>query len=250
MSDKKNIRVTLAYDGTDFFGWQIQRKGRTIQGEIEKALSKMHKTPVAITGAGRTDSGVHARGQVFNFYTHLDIPLDKWKTAMNSVFPKDLRVLKVEEVDSEFHSRYNALSRMYKYYILPNGQVELPFDRSYRWRIFRHLDISRLNEYAERIVGVHDFTSFSNPRDENESKIRYVFQAVFFQEGPYVVFKIEGNAFLWKMVRTIIGTIFMLYENGDHPDKITEILDAKDRSLAGNTAPPTGLFLEQVRYGR
>jgi tRNA pseudouridine38-40 synthase len=244
----RNIRIDLSYDGTDFQGWQIQNSGRTVQGEIEKALKKLHGRDVAVTGSGRTDSGVHASGQVANFFSDIQsIPEEKFREAVNSHLPRDIRVMKSRLVPESFHSRYDARVRVYKYYLLHSdaGQAHL---RNYCYLTRGKFDIQQLNRLASPIVGVHDFTTFAAARDENESKIRDIYSASFYPEGNFIVFKVSGNAFLWKMIRSLTGTIINLATLGETEEKMKEILESKDRSMAGPTAPARGLFLDKVLY--
>ena len=248
MKKIRNIRLDLSYDGTDFQGWQIQNSGRTVQGEIEKSLKIIHRKDVALIGSGRTDSGVHATGQVANFYSDIDsIPEEKFREAVNSHLPRDIRVMKSTVVPDSFHSRYNAKVRVYKYYLLHSdaGQAHL---RNFCYLIRGKLDIAHLNRLAAPILGVHDFTTFAAARDENESKIRDIFSASFYPEGKFIVFKVSGNAFLWRMIRSLTGTIVHLASSGENAEKMVKLLEAKDRSLVGPTAPARGLFLHKVLY--
>ncbi len=245
---KRNIKIVVAYDGTNFSGWQVQRDQRTVQGVIEAGLKRMHGHSVKVIGAGRTDSGVHAVGQVANFVTDIDsIPAERYKDALNSYLPHDVRALKSEEVNLSFDSRRWAKARVYRYYIF-NGDVGLPHLRNYCIKLRHRPDITALNGMASLLVGEKDFTSFSAVRDGNESKIRRVYSASFYPEGNFIVFHIVANAFLWKMVRTIVGTILELEESGMGVCEFKEILEKRDRALAGATAPARGLFLERVIY--
>lgn len=248
MKEIRNIRLDLSYDGTDFQGWQIQNSGRTVQGEIEIALKKLHGKYVPLSGSGRTDSGVHATGQVANFHSDISsIPEEKFREAVNSHLPRDIRVMKSRLVPESFHARYNARVRVYKYYLLHSeaGQAHL---RNYCYLTRHKFDIQHLNRLAAPIVGVHDFTTFAAARDENESKIRNIFGASFYPEGNFIVFKVSGNAFLWRMIRSLTGTIVNLASCGEDEHKMRELLEAKDRSCAGPTAPARGLFLHKVLY--
>jgi tRNA pseudouridine38-40 synthase len=244
----RNIKLTIAYDGTDFQGWQIQKQGRTIQGEVEKALSRMHKRDISVVCAGRTDSGVHANGQVINFMSELDdIPVEKLSRAVSSFFPKDVSAVRAEVVADDFHARHAALRRSYKYYIFPSP-VRIPHYQRYSLRTLRMPDIARLNRYASRMVGEHDFTTFSAPNDQVPHRVRRVLSAGFYPEGDFIVFRITGRAFLWKMVRGIVGSLLEYEERGLHPDQVAEYLAAADRKLAGMTAQARGLFFDRVEY--
>ena len=245
----RNIRLDISYDGTRFQGWQIQKEGPSVQGELEKALAVLHGHPVSLTGSGRTDSGVHATGQVANFYsTHPSIPTEKFRDALNGHLPRDIRVLQSREVPREFHSRYDARCRLYKYYIL-NAQAGPAHYRDFCYLTRPPLDLVRLNALAMPLAGVHDFTSFAAVRDQNENKVRQIFSARFLREGPFIVFRIGGNAFLWRMVRTLVGTLLLLDQEKAEPPRMTEILEGRNRTLAGPSAPARGLFLHKVLYG-
>ncbi len=244
----RTIRVTLAYDGTDFCGWQIQRKERTVQAVVEEALRKLHSEETRVHAAGRTDSGVHACGQVISFSTDSSIPGSSYAAAMNSHLPRDVRALRCSEVPDEFHARYSAIKREYKYRIL-NSEISDPIAYRYALTIKKRLSIATLNRYAASIVGEHDFTTFSAVGDTSSSKIRAVRTACFLQEGRYIVFQIAANAFLWKMVRSLVGTILECADQGAEPEAFAAKLSARDRNEAGTTAPSKGLTLQRVYYG-
>ena len=245
---QRNIRLDISYDGTDFQGWQIQKEDRTVQGELEKALARFHNHPVNLTGSGRTDSGVHASRQVANFYSdHPSIPDGKFREALNSLLPRDVRIMKSQKVPREFHSRFDARCRVYKYYILNADAGEAHY-RNFSYFTKPPLDVNRLNRLAGPLTGIHDFTSFAAVRDRNENKVRRIFSARFLREGPFIVFRIAGNAFLWRMVRTLVGTLMELDGNRAGPEDVKRILEGRDRSLAGPSAPAKGLFLHKVLY--
>lgn len=244
---KRNLKVTLSYDGTDFCGWQIQRRERTVQGVVEEALDRLHDHPVRVKAAGRTDSGVHAHGQVISFESDSTVPDDRFTRALNSRLPRDVRAVSALPVSETFHARYSARRRIYKYYILPSEHSD-PFARRFCLTVKRNLDLRRLNSYAARIVGVHDFTTVAAVGDEAESMVREVFTSAFYVEGRFVVYRIDGNAFLWKMVRSLVGTMLAVNAEESSPSRFSELLEARDRSLAGDTAPAKGLFLSRVLY--
>jgi tRNA pseudouridine38-40 synthase len=241
------MKVVLTYDGTDFYGWQIQRDGRTVQGVVEEALEMIHGYPVRVKAAGRTDSGVHAEGQVINFITDSTVPDDRFAKALNSSLPRDIRAISSTAVDDGFHARYSARKRIYKYYILP-GSYSDPFSRRFCLTVKKLLDVPRLNSFASKIVGTHDFTTFAAVGDQSESRIRDITSASFYYEGKFIVFKIEGNAFLWRMVRSLTGTILELAAENKPPERLEEILNCRDRSFAGSTAPAKGLTFHRVVY--
>jgi tRNA pseudouridine38-40 synthase len=247
--NKRNIRLELSYDGTDFGGWQRQSNARTVQEELEKALAAMHSRPVPTVGAGRTDAGVHAMGQVANFYTDIaSIPAERFVPALNRLLPRDLRVMLSREADFDFHSRYDARLRRYRYFCLCGRRVD-PFRLRYAHHLTRRPRVEALNAMAASLLGENDFTSFSSAKDSSLSRSRYVHEAGFRWEGEALVFEIAANAFLWRMVRSLVGSL--LHFEAAFPDprgRMEEVLASRDRSLAGPTAPARGLFLWNVEY--
>ncbi|MBR4160043.1 MAG: tRNA pseudouridine(38-40) synthase TruA [Spirochaetia bacterium] len=244
-----NIKLTVAYDGTAYCGWQIQNDDDTIQGRIEKALQKLHGHPVKLTGSGRTDSGVHARGQCANFITDMTMPVEKFREALNSFLPSDIRIIKSEAVSDSFHARYDATERIYKYYMLTKA-LSYPWLERYCLTVNGALDINRLNELASPLVGYHSFASFASVMEDGYPMERTVNSAVFYNSQGYTVFKISADGFLRRMVRSIVGTVLDLYERGEDSSAMKAVLEAKDRSEAGACAPAKGLFLDQVIYGK
>jgi tRNA pseudouridine38-40 synthase len=246
----RNIKLKLSYDGTDFYGWQRQEGGRrTVQGLVEDALEKLHKEPVALTGSGRTDTGVHAAAQVANFYTSIQ-NMDAWRfvPALNSLLPHDVRILEAVETFTDFHARFDARLRSYRYYFIP-GREALPWELRYAWKLRHRPDIGKLNEYARLFRGEMDFSAFAVPGDKSKSRFRYIYGASFFFDGDRLVFEISANAFLWKMVRSITGTLIRFEEKGLTPDYLRDLFESRNRQLTGPTAPPEGLFLWNIEYG-
>ncbi len=248
MTGRRNLKVTLAYDGTDFYGWQVQARGRTVQGVVEGALARMHGTPVRVTAAGRTDSGVHATGQVISFETAAgSVAVARYAEALNSYLPADVRVLEADEVPASFDARKSARRRAYRYYIAAGG-VPMPHMRRYcLWRR-RPPDVTRLNALAAELLGTHDFSTFASADDVNESKVRTVVASCFHLQGPLLVYAIAAEGFLRRMVRSIVGTLLDMESSAAAPARLRAALEARDRSLAGATAPARGLFLERVTY--
>jgi tRNA pseudouridine38-40 synthase len=244
----RNIRLTLAYDGSEFCGWQVQSNGRTVQGVIEEGLARMHGHPVRIQGAGRTDTGVHATGQVANFLTDLDsIEGPRWCLALNSYLPRDVRALDSRVVESGFNAKDSARLRAYAYYLYP-APIGPPHIRRYCWKIGRRPDLAVLNRLAAVFLGEHDFTTFAATGDPSKSKARQVVSACFHPEGPFLVFRIAATSFVWKMVRSILGTMLEYEKEGRTSAELAVALAARDRDLAGTSAPARGLFLERVVY--
>ncbi len=245
---ERNIKLTLAYDGTDFLGWQLQKKGRTVQGVMQDGLARMHGHPVHVLAAGRTDSGVHATGQVANFHSDIDsIAPERFRDAVNAYLPPDIRVVASQEAGSSFHARRSARLRVYRYYTFC-GPVLLPHLRNYRHWVRRQLDFVRMNEMASVLAGEHDFSCFSAEGDANISKVRHVRTSAFHVEGDTLIYTIAATSFLWKMVRTIVGTFLMLEEQELGAREMRLIIESGSRSNAGGTAPAKGLFLERVVY--
>jgi tRNA pseudouridine38-40 synthase len=259
--DTRNIRLIISYDGTRYHGWQRQDRPEdsgpsgaasgtctTVQGEIEAALEKIHKHPTALSGSGRTDSGVHAAGQAANFYTDIkNMAASRFIPALNSILPGDIRILAAEEVPRDFHARFDAKSRMYRYFFVCRREV-LPAETPFVHKLRRFPDIVLLNEYARLLHGEFDCTVFAVPGDKSKSRHRYIFNCCFFMEDRKLVFEIRANAFLWKMVRSIAGTMLFYEEKKTEWREFQKIITSGKRCLAGPTLPPTGLFLWQILY--
>jgi tRNA pseudouridine38-40 synthase len=244
----RNIRLLIAYDGTDFSGWQKQKAARTVQGEIEAALEEIHREPVTLTGSGRTDAGVHAAGQVANFHTAMEnMEAGRFIRALNGILPRDVRIAEAREVRPDFHARFDARSRTYRYFFVC-ARSAMPWELRYCWQLWRHPRIERLNDYARILSGELDCSVFAVPGDKSKSRNRYVSQAGFFVEGDRLVFEITANAFLWKMVRSVAGTLLYYEEKDLDPEGFREITASGDRSLAGPTVPGEGLFLWMIDY--
>lgn len=256
----RNILLTISYDGTDYCGWQRQddKNGneaeRTVQGEIEKALLKVHKQKIDLQGSGRTDSGVHALGQAANFFSPIDsIPPENYIKAINAFLPQDIRIMDACEVEKNFNARFSATSRVYRYFISPD--VSIPANNSrFVWNVKNYTpNLERLNHYAQCLRKEIDCAAFASSGDDSVSTFRYIDDAHFFTQkdiwgNELLVFEIEANAFLWKMVRTLTGTLINLDRDNAPLDSMQKILDSKDRTKAGVTAPPTGLFLYKIKF--
>ena len=252
------IKLVIAYDGTDYCGWQKQTENSTVglshkssvQAVIESALGQMHRHPVMLTGSGRTDSGVHATGQVASFHTDIkSIMPDRFVPALNGLLPQDIRILEASEACPDFHARFDARARTYRYFFI-FGRQALPHESRYALQLWRSPRIDLLNAYCRLLPGERDCSIFAGAGDSSRSRSRYISHAAFFMEGDRLVFEICANAFLRKMVRSITGT-FLYYEEKDTvPQRLKEIICSGDRSLAGPTLPPQGLFLWKVEYYR
>jgi tRNA pseudouridine38-40 synthase len=245
--EQRNIKLVLAYDGTDFCGWQRQKNARSVQAEIEAALEKIHKAPVHLTGSGRTDSGVHAAGQAANFYTSLAMEAGRFRPALNSLLSREIRILSSEEVPLDFHARFDAVLRTYRYFMIA-GREALPHELRFAWRLRRSPGLARLNRLAGLLRGEMDCSLFASPQDPSLSRFRFIQGASFFVERDRLVFEISANAFLWKMVRSCLGTLLMLEEAGLDAQDFAALLESGDRRLGGPTVPPEGLFLWHIHF--
>lgn len=245
----KKLKCTITYDGTNFSGSQIQPNKRTVQREIENVLTKMHKgNEKRIVLSGRTDAGVHARGQVFHVETDLTIPIENWKKAMNAQLPDDIYVHKVEYVKPSFHARYDAKEKEYRYFVLNSSEPDL-FQRNFTYFDPFPFDLKAIKEACKLLEGTHDFTSFSSARSTVKgSKVRTLYEVSCLKEHDKIVFTLRGNGFLYNMVRIIVGALLDVGKGILNPSDIEEILQKKDRSFAGKTMPPQGLFLWKVTY--
>ncbi len=243
----RTIKLTIEYDGTNYCGWQSQKNDPTIQDTIEAALSRILNHPVGVIGSGRTDSGVHALGQVAHVRTHSGISLSSLQRGANSLLPPDIFIKDAEGVNKEFHARFSAKSRRYEYCIWNSPQPSV-FRRKYVWWIRERLEVERMAEAAQFLLGQHDFSSFQGTDDAKVSPERLVMDCGFRKEDAEVIFYIHADGFLRHMVRNIIGTLVDVGKNKIAPADFSRILQARDRSQAGITAPPQGLFLTRVYY--
>jgi len=239
-------RATVEYDGTDFLGFQIQARGRTVQGELEKALERVTQSQVRVIGAGRTDSGVHASGQVIAFdaaWGHTTADLHR---ALNAVLPVDVAISALITTHFTFHPRFDALRRHYRYTVL-NQPVRSPLWVRYAHHVVDPLDVNAMSEAGRKFIGRHDFAAFGKPT-QGESTTREVMQAEWFVEGPRLTFEITANAFLYQMVRNVVGTLLRVGRGGLTPEGVVAVLEAGDRAAAGPPAPARGLCLVGVEY--
>jgi len=244
----KNFKIIIEYDGTNFFGWQKQPDTKTVQGEIEKALSRILNQEVKITGSGRTDAGVHAFGQVANFHADTNILPHRIKAALNSLLKGPIVIRDCHLVADSFHARYSAVSKEYHYFIL-NRKDPCAIERMYHWHVRSPLDIGSMCQCCHAITGIFDFKSFENRGSPRSSTVRQVYFSNISQlDHQRIVFKICANGFLKYMVRNLLGTIVLAGLNKISIDEFIQILESKDRSLAGQTAPAHGLFLIKVNY--
>lgn len=239
------VKCIVQYDGSRYHGFQRQTNHHTIQQEIEKALSKMHKNNIEIHAAGRTDRGVHALSQVFHFDSNLDIKPYNWKSAINSLFPRDIYIKNVEIVDNSFHSRYNVKSKEYRYYLSLNEYN--PIRSRYVCFINKQLDVEKMIEAIKLFEGTHDFTSFSSSSLDKNS-IRTIHKALLIQDDNELMFSFNGSGFLRYQVRLMVGALIQIGENRREIDSIKELYFKKDRSKGRFNAEPQGLYLYNIEY--
>jgi tRNA pseudouridine38-40 synthase len=249
----RNLKLVLAYDGSDFSGWQVQPDRETIQGTLASAIGRLTGEKVLPQGSGRTDAGVHALGQVASFVTSSPIPLENLARVLNDTLPLSIRVLEVAEVPADFHARKSARAKTYRYRIY-RGPVCSPFLARYVWHYPYPLDEGTMEQAAGLVVGEHDFTSFAavDPERGREaepvSNLRKIFASTWKIEGDEFVYHVSGSGFLHHMVRNLVGTFLLVGKGTLTPSDVTGILQARNRSLAGATAPASGLFLVGVNY--
>ena len=242
----KNVKLTIQYDGTDFSGWQRQLNGRTVQEEIEKALSIILKKNVKINGSGRTDAGVHALAQVANFREDFTIPVDRIPRALNGLLPEDISILSAIEVDKDFHARYSAKGKKYVYKIY-NSKIRSPILRNSSYWVPEPLDIEKMKVAANCFIGEHDFKGFRASSSKVKKTIRTIYSFDVCVEDKMIIIETSGNGFLHNMVRIMVGTLVDIGKNKIKSDLI-DILHTGMREKAGHTAPPQGLYLAEVYY--
>lgn len=245
----KRYKCTISYDGTQFSGFQIQPNKRTIQGEIERVLMKIHKNKhVRIYASGRTDAGVHAKGQVFHFDTTLGIVEAKWRQALNALLPSDIYVHHVEEVSPDFHSRFDATEKEYRYFVLNSKERDL-FRRHYTYYHSTDLNLELIQQACLLFEGTHDFTSFCSHRSTVKgSKVRTLYEVICTKDNDEIQFILRGNGFLYNMVRIIVGVLLDVGAGKVDINNIEKMFQEKDRTVVGKTLPPEGLFLWEVKY--
>lgn len=245
----KRVKLVVAYDGTNYCGWQLQPNGITIEEVLNKALSDLLREPIAVIGASRTDSGVHAKGNVAVFDTESRIPAEKICFALNQRLPEDIRVQASEEVPLDWHPRKQNCVKTYEYKIL-NRKIDMPVGRLYAHFCYFQLDLEKMKQAASYLVGEHDFKSFCTVRTQAEETVRTIYSLTLNKdEEGLITMRISGSGFLYNMVRIIVGTLIRVGRGFYEPEQVREILEAKNRKAAGVTAPPQGLMLMQIDYG-
>ncbi|MFS0604788.1 tRNA pseudouridine(38-40) synthase TruA [Peribacillus frigoritolerans] len=241
-------KCVIAYDGTDFAGYQVQPEKRTIQSEFEAVLAQMHKgTIIKVTASGRTDSGVHAKGQVLHFESPLTFPTENWIKAFSALLPTDIIALEVDIVPDDFHARFHTTGKEYRY-IVARSKLRDPFKRNYAYHYPYPLNMEAIREAISYLIGTHDFTSFCSAKTEVVDKVRTIKEMDFEESDDFLVFRFVGEGFLYNMVRILVGTLLDVGSGKMSPRDMSGILDKKDRSFAGKTAPAQGLYLWKVFY--
>lgn len=249
----RHYKLSIAYDGTNYCGWQIQLGKPTVQGLLERAMARLVKVRVPITGSGRTDSGVHALGQVASLATHTwQAPPEKLAAALNSKLPPDIRVLESVQMPGDFHAIRDCTGKRYRYQIQVGG-IRDPFEHRYRWYHAAPLDLEPMQWAAAHLRGTHDFASFQAAGSRRKTTVRTVRELTVQQEqgrggSVGIRIEIEADGFLYNMVRNIVGSLVEVGRGKESPDWIAAVRDAQDRNLSGPTAPPHGLFLMRAEY--
>ena len=247
---KNRYKIILSYDGTLYAGWQVQKNAQCIQPIVQNALETICRHPIDLTGAGRTDAGVHALGQTAHYSIDNTIPLPRLHKSVNALLPADIQVRSIEEVSDDFHARYSAKGKIYHYHLHLDKYPD-PFKRRYAAHVSYPVDLALLQKACTYFEGTHDFTSFAHRAQQGsaaQDAVRTIYRLNLVEEPGGIRLEFEGNGFLYKMVRNIVGTLLDIAAGKISLEEIPEIIAAKDRSKAGKTAPPQGLFLVHVDY--
>ena len=243
----RNIKLLIEYDGKDFNGWQKQPNKLNIQGEIERAIETITGEKIDLIASGRTDAGVHSLGQIANFKTNSELPIDKFAVAINSKLKKSIRIQKAEEVDERFHSRYNCKQKTYRY-IINNSEQGTAIYRNLEYFVPQKLDVKEMKKAIKHFEGEHDFKGFKASGTSSKSSVRKIYKTDIRQENDRIIIEITGNGFLYNMVRIIVGTLVDVGLGKIKEDQIPAIIKSGDRNKAGKTLPPYALYLLKVEY--
>ncbi|MBR6531849.1 MAG: tRNA pseudouridine(38-40) synthase TruA [Clostridia bacterium] len=244
----RNLLLRLMYDGSYYHGWQVQPNGITVQEVLQNAVEQIIGVRENVTGCSRTDAGVHANDFCCNIRTESEIDCYRLQGALNAVLPENISVKSVSQVDADFHARYNCVTKQYVYRVW-NAGYKNPFLVNRAWHYKNRLDENFLNGQAQAYIGTHDFKAFCSAGSTVEDTVRCVKSFTVTRDGEEVVFTVEADGFLYNMVRIMVGTLIEISENKIEKDKLSAIIEGKDRALAGRTAPPQGLYLNKVNYG-
>ncbi|API86701.1 tRNA pseudouridine(38-40) synthase TruA [Francisella uliginis] len=243
----KNYLLQIEYFGKNYCGWQRQSHSPSVQEELEKALSKIANHNIEVICAGRTDTGVHATSQVVNFYSDADRALSAWQRGANALLPKDIKILDIKEVNDDFNSRFSAINRTYNY-IIYNSTISSPIFAEHCLWENRQLNITTMNQACNYLLGEQDFSSFRSSQCQSNTSFRNIQKAEFIKQGKFIVFEVVGNAFLHHMIRNLVGSLLKVGLDLQSPEWIKELLDAKDRTKAAETAKAHGLYFVGVEY--
>lgn len=245
---KHRVKAVIAYDGTNYSGWQVQQNSKTLQEVIEKGLTKMHEgRKVTIFASGRTDAGVHANGQTIHFDTDYYVPPERWPITSAGLFPPDIQIVSAEYVEPSFHARYDALGKEYRYRVLATRTRDV-FRRHYTYFYPKPVQVEKMREALPFIEGTHNFASFCSTGTSVTSTVRTIYEARIETHGDELHFVFKGNGFLYNMVRILVGTFLLVGTGSMKPEDMQAVLEAEDRKKAGRTAPGHGLYLERVVY--
>lgn len=242
-----NWKATIEYDGTEYLGWQRQPQGLTVQEVLESVLLRLTGESVAVNGSGRTDSGVHAEGQVANFRVEADRDRRTWMRGLNGLLPRDIRIVDLESVSDAFHARFDARSKRYLYRVL-TSEVPSPFETRYRLHHREPLDVEAMRSAGARLLGRHDFRTFTRCPPPGRTTVRTLTALDIWRRGDTITFALEADGFLHTMVRSIVGTLLQIGTGKREPEDIEAILSSRDRTRTGPPAPAHGLFLAEVFY--
>lgn len=243
----RTIKLVLEYDGTNYAGWQVQPQQDTIQGRLEGALETVTGREVRVVGSGRTDAGVHAIGQVAHFCAESSMTVEEFQRALNGILPRDISIREVSEEGESFHARYSAKRKLYRYVIL-QADTRSAFSHRYAWDTGYALDVPAMGRAALHLLGTHDFSAFQAASCTAKNPAKTLYRLEVHKRGDDVIFLIEADGFLKHMARTIVGTLVEVGRGYFRPEDVKQILEGRDRSRAGPTAPPQGLFLLEVTY--
>lgn len=241
------IKAVVAYDGSNYAGWQKQENALGIQEVMERALYKIHHFPSEVVASGRTDAKVHALGQVIHFYKQENISAEQYRKALNGLLPKDIRILSCTEIADDFHARFSAKSKHYDY--ICTYKIDDPFAYPYKCFLYKKLDLNQMEKAKQSLLGTHDYTSYSSCKiDSRKPRIKTIHQIDIKENGSDILFSFYGTGFLRYQVRMMVGTLLAVGEGKIPPEKVKEILEAQDKHACRFNAPPQGLYLVEVKY--
>ena len=244
---RRHFKLVIAYDGTDYVGWQVQKNGISVQQRVNEAVSDLFGEAIEVMGASRTDAGVHAEGNVASFFATTRMPADKIAYALNRRLPEDIAIQSSEEVDWDFHPRFDAVEKTYEYHII-NRRQPRPLKRRQGWFFHRPLDVEAMRAATAPLIGEHDFRSFASIHAQTKTYVRTIYSLGVRSEEDEIIVRVTGSGFLYNMVRIIVGTLVQMGSGQKRPEDMARILAARDRKAAGPTAPARGLVLLEVVY--